>query len=246
MRELISRVEEQWALVRAAAKPSNTQLALFVHGFGGKHLDTWGDIPEFLEKKADSDPILKGWDYLFLGYDTRNIDTYLDIAGRIDTTWRSASDSSAPYGSQYSRLALFGHSLGTLGIRQLLCTRIARESKLLDALHSVTLFGTPLNGSPIAWLASWRYPIAEALKPKNPQLRMLSEWTHLAFQERPWPEVRLVLGLDDKVVGHEYRELITWIGDKAPEVTQLDHKSMVKPKSFEQSMALDCLRRALK
>jgi hypothetical protein len=245
VRELISRVEEQWALVRAAPIPSNTRLALFVHGFAGNYLNTWGHIPDFLKEKCDSDPILRQWDYFFLGYDTRNVDTYLDIAGLIATIWLRASDSSAPYGSQYSRLALFGHSLGTLGIRQLLCSRMARESKLLEALHSVTLFGTPLNGSPIAWLGSWRYPIAEALKPRNPQLRMLSEWTHLAFQERPWPEVRLVLGLDDKVVGHEYRELITWIGDKAPEVTQLDHKNLVKPKSFDQSMAMDCLRRAL-
>src|ERR1700743_605786 len=118
MREFLNRTKERWALIRRAESPHNSQLAVFVHGFRGNYLGTWGKIPELLANLADSDADLACWDYMFLGYSTRDVTTYLDIAALISTNWRRASLGEAPHRDRYRKLALFGHSLGTLGIRQ--------------------------------------------------------------------------------------------------------------------------------
>ena len=71
MREYLNRSREQWALIRTPNAAPNTSLAMFVHGFRGNYLATWGKIPELIAEHADQDPILAGWDFLFVGYATR-------------------------------------------------------------------------------------------------------------------------------------------------------------------------------
>lgn len=197
MLALLNRSQEHWALLRSTDQP-NTNLALFVHGFRGGYLSTWGKLPDFLREHSGADPRFREWDYLFVGYNTRRVDAYLDIARLMSSQWTLAKAGDLPYAQSYSRLALFGHSLGTLGIRQMLCAWSEQPSGLIDAVHSVTLFGTPLNGSPLALLA-FGYAIRDALKPRNPQLRMLRAWAQGAHAERPWPEVRVILGQDDRL-----------------------------------------------
>src|ERR1044071_4972301 len=145
MREFLNRSKEYRALIRSQDK-SNTQLAIFVHGFKGGYLSTWGKLPDLIQQNADTDANFQDWDFLFLGYDTRNVQTYLDIAGLICTEWDKARTGNSPYNRSYTKLALFGHSLGTLGIRQLLCAWSHQPQGMQQAIHSVTLFGTPLNG----------------------------------------------------------------------------------------------------
>jgi hypothetical protein len=234
MRAFSNRSAELWALLSRTDAPS-AGLAIFIHGFRGNYLTTWGELPELLAQHSDAQPPFDAWDYLFLGYDTRDVKSYLDIAARIAGDWSSASQGRVPYTHQYSRLALFGHSLGTLGIRQLLCAWSAQPAGMLAAIRSVTLFGTPLNGSPLARFA-FGYDIADALKPKNPQLRMLKTWCTSAYGKDPWPNVRVVLGQDDAVVGQEFVELIQWDGDSAAQQLPLDHSSLVKPGSWNCSL----------
>jgi hypothetical protein len=45
---------------------------------------------------AQGDAVLAGWDYLFLGYRTRQIVSYLDIARLIATQWENAAKKSPP------------------------------------------------------------------------------------------------------------------------------------------------------
>jgi hypothetical protein len=176
--EFLDRQEERWAFLRKQSGGAGRSLAIFVHGFLGNHLTTWGRLPELLEQHAQDDQVLMHWDFLFVGYPTRKIATYLDIAKLIATQWEKAANGKAPFEGTYIRLALLGHSLGTLGIRQLLCAGVLQPPAMLKALHSVTLFGTPLNGSPLAELGAKLVggEVAEALKPGNPQLRMLRTW----------------------------------------------------------------------
>jgi hypothetical protein len=246
MREYLNRSREQWALIRKPNAPPNNSLGIFVHGFRGNYLATWGKIPEFLVEQADGDPILANWDFLFIGYATRDVRTYLDIASLICTNWRRAADGDAPHAHAYERLALFGHSLGTLGIRQALCATATHGGKMLDALHSVTLFGTPLNGSPLAGVGSLFYSIGDALKPENPQLRMLKVWSEGSYAHRPWPNVRIVLGQGDWVVGQQFSELVAWPGDSQPDQTVLNHSDLVKPDAWISCSVFDYLRSALK
>lgn len=245
MRELLPRNEDFWALIRRQDQP-NDKLALFIHGFRGAHLTTWGKLPDMLEKGADNDQDFANWDFLFLGYNTWRVQTYLDIANVIITEWRNAQSGARPYDRKYTKLALFGHSLGTLGIRQLLCAWSGQPANMLGSIHSITLFGTPLNGSPWGTLASWSgYEIAAALKPENPQLRMLKVWTESAHAIQPWPRVRLVLGQDDQVVGNKFSELIQWHGDHPPDHTAFDHGDLVKPPVW-QSKVIDIIGRGLR
>jgi hypothetical protein len=205
-------------------------------------LTTWGKIPELLQIHADADPDFASWDYLFLGYSTRDVTTYLDIASVITTSWGRAMRGEAPYRGSYDKLALFGHSLGTLGIRQFLCASSVHEVPLEKVLHKVMLFGTPLNGSPLAAVGSLFYPVAEALKPLSPQLRMLREWSKTSFSHRAWPEVRIVLGQGDWVVGYQFQNLIEWPGDAQPDVTTVNHSDLVKAETWTDCSVIDLMR----
>jgi hypothetical protein len=244
MRVLSNRVHESWAFL-PRSNPVNTQLAIFMHGFRGNYLSTWGKLPDLLAINADADAKLALWDFLFLGYNTKSVASYLDISSLIGTQWRAAAAGQPPFGNKYAKLALFGHSLGTLGIRQFLCEwSVHPPAGLAKALHSVTLFGTPLNGSPLAWLA-WGYTIREALRPNNPQLRMLKRWAECARNRLPWPAVNVILGLDDLVVGHEYSELVQWVGDAPVNKIQTDHRALVKPDSWNESALVNFIQQAL-
>jgi triacylglycerol esterase/lipase EstA (alpha/beta hydrolase family) len=243
MRELDNRPKEHWALLSRVSP--NVKLAIFVHGFYGNYLSTWGKIPDLIHTYADTDAVCAEWDFLFVGYNTNTVDTYLDIAAVLSTQWQKARQGSAPFTQAYEQVALFGHSLGTLGIRQLLCARSAQPDGHLNDLKTVVLFGTPLNGSGWARLAILT-KVADALKKGNPQLRMLKTWSTDAHAQLNWPQVRIVLGLDDKVVGAKMPELIQWSGDISPaDVTNFDHSHLVKPTSW-QSAVINYIQNALR
>jgi hypothetical protein len=243
MRKLLNRVKEQWAFLPATSP--NARLAIFVHGYRGSYLGTWGHLPDMLAEHSDDKPVFREWDYLFIGYGTKNVEGYLDIAGVICTEWRKAKRGDAPFQRSYNRFALFGHSLGTLAIRQILCSKSIQKGDLLSDLHSVTLFGSPINGSPLAKFDIF-LPIIEALKPTNPQLRMLRHWTEDAISYHQWPSPKVILGLDDKVVGHIWGDFLKWPGDGDIEWTNYDHRDLVKPSAWEDSHVIDFIGTALR
>jgi hypothetical protein len=247
--EFLDRQQENWALLRRPQGGAGRSLAIFVHGFLGDHLTTWGRLPELLRQHASADAVLAGWDFLFLGYPTRKIASYLDIARLIATQWGNAADGRPPFSGAYRRLALLGHSLGTLGIRQLLCASVLQPPQMLQALHSITLFGTPLNGSTLANFGATLVggDIAEALKPGNPQLRMLRAWNESVHQQLKWRGVRVVLGTDDQVVGNKYADLVDFAGDVKPSsLLNFDHGDLVKPRDWTTSAIRDEIVGALR
>lgn len=242
-RKFTDRPETKWALVYSEENPNNN-LCIFIHGFYGNYLTTWGKIPQLLRDHADQDRACKDWDFLFIGYDTGNVESYIDISNIIVTEWRKARNGEAPYGNEYKRFALVGHSLGTLGIRQLLCAQALQPDRTICDLKSVLLFGTPLSGSPLAKYAFWS-GIGSSLKENNPQMRMLRVWTKSTVENIKWPQVRVILGLDDKVVGAKQTELIKWEGDVDPvDVNNLDHGTLVKPNQWD-SLVINYLQNAL-
>jgi pimeloyl-ACP methyl ester carboxylesterase len=243
MRELLNRSNDRWALLRRA-DAENQHLAVFVHGFFGNYLATWGRFPDLLNKYADGDQIFSQWDYLFIGYETQSIRSYLDIADRIFGECARANIGDRPYGHPYTRVSLFGHSLGTLGIRQALCAWSKQPKGFLQSLHSVTLFAMPISGSQWAPLAPF-VQIASALKTNNPQLRMLRTWVESAHATRPWPTIKIVLGDGDQVVGSSNRELAQWPGDELPKTTPLGHLNMVKPTSWNDCAFIDYVANGL-
>jgi pimeloyl-ACP methyl ester carboxylesterase len=246
--ELVDRQEDRWLLLRQPNGGADRSLAIFIHGFLGDHLTTWGRLPDMLREHAPTEPILASWDFLFIGYATRQIACYLDIARLIATQWEKAATGKVPFGCEYKRFALLGHSLGTLGIRQFLCACVLQPAETLGALHSVMLFGTPLNGSPLANYGAKFIggSIAEALKPGNPQLRMLRSWNESVHPLLRWKGVRVILGTDDQVVGNKYADLIDFAGDAIPSfLLNFDHGDLVKPKEWARSVIRDEILGAL-
>jgi hypothetical protein len=228
-------------LLRQPGGGAGRSLAIFVHGFLGDYLTTWGRLPELLVDNVQNEAALARWDFLFLGYPTRKVGAYLDIAHLIGTQWGNAAAGRPPFGASYTRLALLAHSLGTLGVRQLLCAVSIQPPNMLQALKSITLFGTPLNGSPLASIGKlFGGEIAEALKPANSQLRMLKRWNESMQPRLHWPAVRVILGTDDQVVGYKYSDLINFAGDAEPsQLLASNHRDLVKPQSWNGSRIRD-------
>ena len=104
--ELVDRQKDLFLLLRKPSAPAGRSLAIFVHGFLGDHVTTWGRLPEMLRENTLSEPLLASWDFLFLGYSTRQIASYLDIARLIATQWTKASTGRVPFASAYTRFEL--------------------------------------------------------------------------------------------------------------------------------------------
>ena len=180
-----------------------------------------------------------------------HIASYIDIADLIATMWNKAACGTLPFTTKYQKLALLGHSLGTLGIRQYLC--LTPDANKF--LHSVTLFGTPLYGSPLAPKASLipvldavlnkdlqqlapmytGFSIADALKNGNPQLRMLRAWTKRVYGETKWPKARIVLGTKDLVVMNAPSGFIDFDGDLPHDKIHTGHLDMVTVQDVNNS-----------
>jgi hypothetical protein len=241
---LVDRQKALWAHVRRTDM-ANEKLVIFIHGFRGTYLSTWGRLADYLNQHADYHPVLREWDYLFLGYETYSIKNFLEIGKIVGTQWKLASTRRPPFDrNNYSQLALFGHSLGTLGLRQLLCAMSEHPDGMLDALKATVLFGSPLNGSSLTGLASLAplldaaqgkfaallpdsYAIARALEPNSGELKMLHTWnaTMRRFGKGNFGPCKVILGTDDHVVG--MGGLATWDGDEE-ETTGMTHSSMIE------------------
>jgi hypothetical protein len=243
-REFFDRQKERWAYVRRSDR-ANEKLVIFVHGFRGSYLSTWGELANFLTQHADADQKLAAWDYVFVGYETYSIDTYMAIAEIVGSQWKKASTRQPPFDrNNYSELAIFAHSLGTLGVRQLLCAISKQPKGMADALKAAILFGSPLNGSPLAGLGGLgsildvfsgkpaaalpkSYRIRRALEEGNPELEMLLVWskTIRGHGKGRFGPTKVILGTDDHVVGRG--GLVNWDDDDVI-TTAMDHSGMVK------------------
>jgi triacylglycerol esterase/lipase EstA (alpha/beta hydrolase family) len=246
-----NRVTDLFALQQRSDTP-NDSLCILVHGFRGTYLGTWGKLPEVIRTSRKTD-ILHGWDYCYVGYETWQIATFLDIAERVGQRVTQARAGQAPFDRKYKRFAFAGHSLGTLGIRQLFCAGLLNGQIASSEIKGAVLYGTPIAGSWMAKFSSplrvkdtlvkglklWKagktpalpnkFSIAEALKVNSPQIRMLHKWTSCANHGRQWPVIRKAYGTRDAVVHPGLRELVEWAGDDQQQYTvESSHTDMLQ------------------
>jgi pimeloyl-ACP methyl ester carboxylesterase len=119
--------------------PANTSIAIFVHGFTGEYLATWGKLPELLQK----DPALDAYDFLFWGYPSR----FFGANEKIGTTGQHLKTEIDFLPKTYDRVILIGHSMGGLVIRSYIVqTLIDGKGNDLKSIADVILFGTPNEG----------------------------------------------------------------------------------------------------
>ena len=132
-------------------RADNTQLAIFVHGFTGDHLETWGDLPQLLQ----TDERLETYDFLFWGYPSHLFRKNEDIG----TTGKYLKSEIDYLNKPYHTIVLIGHSMGGLVIRSYIVQAlIDGKGKDLKLLADVILFGVPNDGD---------------LKPQ-----LIPEWVH--------------------------------------------------------------------
>ncbi|PON14871.1 hypothetical protein C2W62_26795 [Candidatus Entotheonella serta] len=117
----------------------NTRLAIFVHGFIGDYLETWGKFPELLQ--ADSS--LDNYDFLFWGYPSRFFRQNEDIG----TTGKHLKSEIDYLAKPCAKIVLIGHSMGGLVIRSYLVQAfIDGKGRDLNTIADVLLFGVPNEG----------------------------------------------------------------------------------------------------
>jgi hypothetical protein len=224
----------------------NKNLAVFVHGFTGNYLSTWGNFPELLTR----DPRLHHYDFLFWGYSSNFLipreDFFLDNVKQLFTQFLSRHKTNQhieivaqglqtelKYLEDYDNIKLIGHSLGGLIIRSYIIKNLKENNKKnLEKINQIILFGTPNEGLNVAnnkLLGSLNNQIQD-MGSYNEFINLLREdWVELVFKNK---EIKfstlMVAGEDDYFVPFEQ---VTKYFRDSRELTKGDHFNMVKPKS---------------
>src|SRR5262249_39863915 len=119
--------------------PANTSIAIFVHGFTGEYVATWGKLPELLQKDTDLD----SYDFLFWGYPSK----FFGANENIGTTGQHLKTEIDYLPKTYKRIILIGHSMGGLVIRSYIVQALLDgKGNDLQSIKDVILFGTPNDG----------------------------------------------------------------------------------------------------
>ncbi|MDB5284337.1 MAG: hypothetical protein JWO06_3412 [Bacteroidota bacterium] len=200
----------------------NENIICFVHGFCGDPESTFNPMPAFIVKEKE----LNGWDVLSIGYST---DLMPNIGRGI---WAASPDINkiASYlktnldiiFSQYSRVALIGHSMGGLVIQ-----RAILNMADIHKISHVLFFGTPSAGLKKAWFMRWfKNQISDMDNEGEFIKKLRKEWNDKFTGKYPFRFATVAGELDDFVpvisslepFPHEYRSYTTG-----------NHITMVKP-----------------
>ncbi|WP_319523281.1 alpha/beta hydrolase [uncultured Desulfosarcina sp.] len=208
-------------------RDSSETLAVFVHGFRGSHLRTWGNFAEYLNKED----CLKKVDFLFWGYPTRLFKKDEKI-GSIGEHFKTEFDYLPK--DKYKSMVLIAHSMGGLVVRSFIIqSLIDGKGEELSKIQHIILFGVPNDGSHIAD----RFP-----KDLNVQIDDLKTASRFITDLRKnWIDrvyyitkndkyhrqipVTTVVGFDDQIVTEESAKSFFPNTEK----TDGDHFTMVKP-----------------
>jgi pimeloyl-ACP methyl ester carboxylesterase len=146
---------------------------VFMHGFGGDAVQTWGNFPALL-KNEDR---LKNWDIYSLGYSTSLAfdiagiwaadPEIITLGGLLDTQTQVAPLDG------YQALALVAHSMGGLMLQRALLSSAALRARV----SHVVLYGTPSGGlekaSPFHF---WKRQIRDMAKDGEFVTTLRREW----------------------------------------------------------------------
>ena len=131
-------------LRQSGPRPSRGQrraAVVFVHGFTGSPLDTWGGFPDLLAAET----ALSGWDLYAYGYRSSLLPAVPWWRGDPgpERLWRGlASELRTPPLTGYDSVAFVAHSMGGLVVQRVL----VEEAGLAARTSHVVMFGTPSAG----------------------------------------------------------------------------------------------------
>ncbi|MEN8259438.1 MAG: tetratricopeptide repeat-containing protein [Pseudomonadota bacterium] len=215
--------------------------ALFIHGFTGNSVKTWGDFPDLVVM----DDALGDYDVYSWGYPSTLNLTYIltkslwtddpDIK-TLGSGLRTVLNNALP---NYKKLVLVGHSMGGLVIQSYILEALAAQKpEGIGRITEVVLFGTPSGGLKKASPAAFLKNQIEDMAAYGSFIQTLRrEWKRLVDDRRlertPGVNFRLTLvaGLKDKFVSTE-SALDPFPFDEK-ELVPGDHVDIVKPTSVD-------------
>lgn len=148
------RVDADLYRIPHAAGDDDRTAVLFVHGFTGDGIETWGQFPERLL----ADPDMAGHDFFFWQYPsslnpielvTRSFWSADPDVALVGASLRSVLNTNL---ADYDRLQLVAHSMGGLVVQAFVMEEVERAasqgqaSEHLDRLAEVVLYATPSGG----------------------------------------------------------------------------------------------------
>jgi hypothetical protein len=228
----------------------NKSLAVFVHGFTGNYISTWGQLPELLT----TDPGLQHFDFLFWGYSSDLLfpkgEFIIDNIRQLLTQFISKHKTSQhievvaqglqtelDYLDDYDNIVLIGHSLGGLVIRSFIIQNLKSYKKKnfarIKKIKQILLFGTPNEGLDLAnnkILSSLNNQISDMGSYNEFINSLREEWVELVFKNKNLKfSTLMIAGEDDYFVPFEQ---VTKYFRDSRELTKGDHLAMVKPISI--------------
>lgn len=127
----------EFGVLQANEDLSNKKLMVFVHGFYGDCMSTWGDLPRLLLQDEDLSKV----DFCFLGYKSTVAD--VPTLGRyLSHVFRKAADGQEPFPIKYQKFIVVAHSLGGAGVRASL-VRLHEECPRVFLRIIACVFGAP-------------------------------------------------------------------------------------------------------
>lgn len=195
-------------------------LVLFVHGFNGKSLKTWGDFPDFLfssQKFRHADLVFYGYDSLKgqtanIGLDFYDTITALSLPGVLP----DFSIRQLPAQHAYKRIILVAHSLGAVITRYMLLDAHRRQAPWLEQVQ--LFFYAPAHhgsripenfkdclegmGKILEGLIVTKYPIIKDLTEDSLVLRNIRDQTTALLQagQAPFVQARVMWARKEVVV----------------------------------------------
>lgn len=247
--------------VRWSKKPAG-QLLVFVHGFKGGAVSTWGGYPDQLCLHPEA----SGYDVVRFGYDSVG-QTAAESAGElqrfldellVDHTVRITNRSVEEYDAslkrksdwRYNRLVLVGHSLGACVVRRAVLNQLRsgkrwpmkkklvwfapahRGARLMRLLTAVSV-GIPIGGLDAA--AKFFSPVLGDLEEESVFLKTLLEQTNDMCGSEPELKAPLTFwAWKDKVVVND-----DFAQDKTPpeQIRGVSHVSICKSTRFDKTVA---------
>jgi uncharacterized alpha/beta hydrolase family protein len=247
--ELIEDSSKKRGLFRNKYR-NNKNLAVFVHGFTGNYLSTWGNFSKLLI----NDVKLSSCDFLFWGYSSNFIlpreESFVDNVKQLFTQFLNKHKTNQQievvaqglqtelkYLDQYENITLVGHSLGGLVIRSYIIQNLRENNEIsqerIKKIRQIILFGTPNEGLDAAnnkILGGLNNQIHDMSTYSQFIDTLREEWIERVFKNRSLNFSSLMIaGEDDYFVPFEQ---VTKHFRDSHELTKGDHFSMVKPKSI--------------
>lgn len=201
---------------------------LFIHGLGGGK-DTWGNFESFvkLDNEIEYEPF-------FYVYPTKAVRIPLlqKKYGKIQSLSKGLKTYIDHRLDEYGEIALVGHSLGGLVIRQYLLDEKISSSP--SKIKKVIFYAVPQEGSfwaKISSFFSFNHKQVEQLTNKSEFLDTLNDQWGSSGIANDF-EFKIVLALEDGAVSPEsaksnFRSL------NIEHIPNTDHRSVVKPQTIE-------------